>query len=129
MIKHFYIIGPISGCESNNIAEFSRVRDALINAYGRSTIAIIPHDFIASDTPWDVAMRQSISEMLLCALIERGDRLVATPYYDGVVMLDGVEKSEGATLECLIANKLGIPCKHYSEWLALAEKGEKTCKN
>lgn len=57
-----YVIGPVSGVEGGNRAEFEAARSAL-EAAGHS--ASIPHDFIEPGTDWQTAMRVSIARMVL----------------------------------------------------------------
>lgn len=49
---------------------------------------------------------------------------------DGLAMLDGWERSEGAQLEANVARSLMMPVKTVSQWAARmpAKRGRKTCK-
>lgn len=107
-----YEIGPVTGIEYDNIAEFERVKEALRIAGHK---ARIPHEFVGEAWSWQYAMSISIREMLSMTWLSTP--LFPRRKYDGVAMLDGWEQSAGATIEHDIAVSLGIPCKPWREWL------------
>ena len=102
-----YVIGPVSGRENDNREAFEDARRRLEAAGYRVTI---PHDKIAEGTDWQMAMRQSIREMLSV----RAGR----PVYGGVAELPGVFGSRGARCERGVCEQLGIPHKSVAEWCA-----------
>ena len=65
---------------------------------------------------WPAAMRTTLMAILAQA--------------DGLAMLDGWERSEGAQLEANVARSLMMPVKTVSQWAARmpAKRGRKTCK-
>lgn len=107
-----YEIGPVTGIEYDNIAEFERVKEALRIAGHK---ARIPHEFVGEARSWQYAMGISIREMLSMTWLSTP--LFPRRKYDGVAMLDGWEQSAGATIEHDIAVSLGMPCKPWREWL------------
>lgn len=116
MRDNLYEIGPVTGIEGCNRPEFERVRRELNKAgYG----AAIPHDDIPPNTPWNIAMRISICNMLMY-WVGGEDGLFAENEYCGVALLDGWEDSKGATIEHDLAVALGIPCKPWREWLEVS---------
>ena len=56
----------------------------------------------SEDSPWVIAMRYVIGEMLRC---------------DGVALLPGWEESKGACIEARLAKDLGMPTRPIEEWL------------
>ena len=113
-----YVIGPVSGIEDGNRAEFEAARAAL-EAAGHE--ARIPHDFVAEGTDWQTAMRVSISRMLLAGTAEfdpATGELSAGGQFDGVAELPGTIRSRGARCERGICEQLGIPHRPVAEWVA-----------
>lgn len=104
--RWIYIIGPMTGKPNRNIDEFERVRRELDFAGHASEI---PHDFIPEDCTRDEAMRISIEQ--ICHYQKMWWKK------SGIAMLDGMDDSEGATLEQAVAEACGIPCKPWREWL------------
>ena len=102
-----YVIGPVSGREGENRAAFEEARSALEAAGFK---AVIPHDVVDAGGDWQLAMRQSIREMLRV----RAGR----PVYDGVAELPGLFGSRGARCERGVCGQLGIPHKSVEEWCA-----------
>lgn len=107
-----YVIGPVTGIEDGNIAEFERVKEALRIAGHK---ARIPHEFVGEAWSWQYAMGISIREML--SMTRLSTPIFPHRKYDGVAMLDGWEQSDGAMIEHDTAASLGIPCKPWREWL------------
>lgn len=106
-----YIIGPVTGMENENIEEFYRVKRKIWDA--KRYEVTVPHEFILSETPWDIAMLCSIHKMTASIKTPWGK----TRRFDGIAMLDGWEDSKGACLEKQVADAIGIPCKPWEEWL------------
>ena len=102
-----YVIGPVSGHEGDNREAFEEARRELEAAGFKATI---PHDKIAEGTDWQMAMRQSIREMLSVR--------AGKPVYGGVAELRGVFGSKGARCERGVCEQLGIPHRTVAEWCA-----------
>lgn len=109
---NLYIIGPVTGIENENRAEFERAQSALLDA---GYIAYIPHEVIPRDDQfgmlWGYNMKYSIRH-IICNYDWHNE-----PPHFGIAMLDGWENSKGATIEHDLAVALGIPCKPWREWL------------
>ena len=116
-MKNLYVIGPVTGIENDNRPAFEAARQRLFAA-GYWVVGI-PHDHIASGTPWGMAMRISICKMLGHGAGRGFGHIV----YDGVAMLPGWEDSKGARIEHDLAAELGIPCKTVDEWIEEARNG------
>lgn len=80
-----YVIGPVTGREGDNREAFEEARRELEAAGFK---AVIPHDVVDAGGDWQLAMRQSIREMLRV----RAGR----PVHDGVAELPGLFGSRGA---------------------------------
>ena len=102
-----YVIGPVTGREGDNREAFEEARRELEAAGFK---AVIPHDVVDAGDDWQLAMRQSIREMLRV----RAGR----PVYDGVAELPGLFGSRGARCERGVCGQLGIPHKTVGEWCA-----------
>lgn len=116
-----YVIGPVTGIADDNRPAFEAARKRLHDA-GYMPVGI-PHDSIEPGTPWEQAMRMSLCNMLMYMdrFDEKADDLVFDSFeFDGVAMLDGWEKSDGATMEHMIAESVGMPCRTVDEWARLA---------
>ena len=109
---NLYVIGPVTGKPSLNIAEFSRVKEALRIAGHK---ARIPHEFVDIEWSWHDAMRISIREMLRFRRLNTP--MFPSHRYDAIAMLDGWEESKGARIEHDLAEALGIECRPWREWL------------
>lgn len=94
-----YIIGPVSGREGDNRAEFEWARMYLRDK-GFQDVTI-PHDLIPSTATWEEAMRESITAIM-------GS--------DAVAMLPGWAKSKGASIEATLCAQIGIPCMPVTQW-------------
>jgi nucleoside 2-deoxyribosyltransferase len=91
-MKTVYISGPISNMVDKNRSNFELASIILIK---KGYIAVNPLEIVSDDgASWDECMKLDIAEMLRC---------------DAVMALSGWQKSTGATLEIMIARKLGIP--------------------
>lgn len=108
-MKTLYLIGPVTGIENDNRLAFEAARSSLLMV---GYAAAIPHDIIASGTPWHEAMNASISEMTRC--------FDGEPLYDGVAMMPGCEGSRGACIERDLAVALGMTVKTVDEWIEAA---------
>ena len=102
-----YVIGPVTGREGDNREAFEEARRELEAAGFK---AVIPHDVVDAGGDWQLAMRQSIREMLRV----RAGR----PVYDGVAELPGPFGPRGARCERGVCGQLGIPHKTVGEWCA-----------
>lgn len=94
-----YVIGKVTGCEDENRPAFENARKRLERA---GHTVYIPHDFIKPGTSWNVAMRISLSNMLMRA--------------EGVAKLEGDYASRGASIEAATAYDCGMPVKLVCEW-------------
>jgi hypothetical protein len=89
-----YIAGPMTGLPNYNFEAFNTVAAILRFAYPKSLIINPAENFDAVQThPREVYMRQDIKQLMRAAT---------------VVMLEGWQASEGATLEYDIAEALGL---------------------
>ncbi len=113
-----YIIGPVTGVPEDNRPAFEDARRRLANVGYQ---AEIPHSFIPAGTPHKQAMLLSISDMTSVDI--RGKKIV--PFYDGIALLPGNEKSQGARIEKLVAEQCGIPCKSVNEWVEETLRGDR----
>lgn len=103
---NLYVIGAVTGKESDNLPMFNHVRGELMMKGYRVSI---PHDRISSGTGWKKAMGHSIEHI--------GNALSWNPDSFGIAMLDDWQDSKGAKIEHDLAVSLGIPCKPWREWL------------
>jgi hypothetical protein len=84
--------GPISFVPNNNNEKFSNATKKLTS---KGYIVINPLELIENESStWEECMKVDLTEMLKC---------------DAVFVLDGWEKSRGATLEVFLSQKLSIP--------------------
>jgi len=91
-IKTIYLSGPISFVPNNNHEKFSNATKKLTS---KGYIVINPLELIENESStWEECMKVDLTEMLKC---------------DAVFVLDGWEKSRGATLEVFLSQKLSIP--------------------
>lgn len=87
-----YISGPITGKEDLNRANFEETEDLLLQ---KGFSPVNPHK-LPMDIPsqsWENYMRRDLKSLCDC---------------DGIVMLDGWQKSRGAKLEFMLALELGL---------------------
>ena len=108
-----YVSGPVTGMPDDNREAFEAAADELAAC---GYIARIPHWDVRPGEKWPAAMRTTLMAILAQA--------------DGLAMLDGWERSEGAQLEANVARSLMMPVKTVSQWAARmpAKRGRKTCK-
>lgn len=100
-----YVAGPMTGLPELNFPEFERVATAL-RAQGYEVIS--PHEVCPDKSmAWCDAMKRDIVVLLDC---------------DGLVRLEGWEKSKGASLEHYIAAELGLTIYDVAELLPAASK-------
>ena len=91
-----YISGPMRGISELNYPEFNRVDDILVKMgyeIKNPAKAFDGKGGGAEGVSFEECMRQDIKDILEC---------------DGMVMLDGWEKSEGANIEVKVAIGLGL---------------------
>jgi len=91
--KTVYIAGPISKVPHGNVTTFAAVTQAVRNL---GHIARNPHEFcydIPKDAPWETFIRRGIQQLMDCT---------------DIVMLPGWESSDGAVLEQMTAQYVGI---------------------
>lgn len=86
-----YIAGPMTGLPDLNFPTFHAATEAL-RAAGH-TVANPAEINPDHSTPWAVCMQRDIAELVTC---------------EGIVMLPGWEKSDGATIERLFARRMGL---------------------
>lgn len=110
-MRRLYLIGPVTGKPNDNRQAFEEAA-AHLEADGYAVD--IPHAYTNLGECWGFCMRRSITAML--AIDHKGDSL-----FDGVAMLDGWEKSEGAKIEKQLAEALGIPCRPWRDYLSPAK--------
>lgn len=86
-----YVSGPMSGLPDWNFPAFNAASEK-VRALGYE--AINPVDINPDPgTPWEMCLRADIKALCDC---------------DGIVMIDGWEKSKGAHLELNVAHRLGM---------------------
>jgi hypothetical protein len=91
-MKVVYISGPISNMPNHNREAFDRAANKLKK---EGYTAVNPLDIVDDpSSPWTECMKKDLTEMLKC---------------DAVMVIEGWNRSAGATLEVLIASKLGLP--------------------
>jgi len=99
-----YISGPITGLEDGNGAAFATAERVLKDS---GYEVVNPHALkLPLDVDWHVAMRQCVALLAVC---------------DGVALLEGWTRSDGAQLEQWLASALAIESKELGEWLLPAE--------
>ncbi|AIZ01766.1 hypothetical protein ArV1_079 [Arthrobacter phage vB_ArtM-ArV1] len=98
-----YVAGPMTGLPAYNRPKFNEVTDEL-RRFGyhvlnpaRQPLGLEYNDY----------MRRGINDVHKS---------------DGVALLPGWEQSNGARLEQLIARKLGLECRPYTDWENLYEQ-------
>lgn len=110
---NIYVIGPVTGKESENREEFERVRVFLWTARTFDEV-VIPHDLVKKDATWEQGINASIRHII-------DEWTYSTePNMDmrlGIAMLDGWEDSKGARIEHDLACALGIECRPWREYL------------
>jgi nucleoside 2-deoxyribosyltransferase len=97
--KRVYVAGPMTGIANLNRGAFNLAAAQMQN---NGFEPFNPHDLHPGDVDWEDAMKTDIKALCDC---------------DEVAVLDGWQKSRGASLEVFIANQLGIPVKPISHFL------------
>ena len=97
--KSIYIAGPVTGRPwKEAAAQFSaaekRIRAAAAAGSKTEIFTINPMDFCSPDDSWQQAMRICVGEMVRCG---------------GIALLQGWQRSRGATLELKLAQDIHIP--------------------
>lgn len=95
-----YISGPMTGYDQLNYPAFEKAAQQL-RSYGHEVVS--PHELNPiTATEWIECMKVDIRALLDC---------------EGIAVLDGHEKSKGATLENTIAAAMGMEIKSLDDWL------------
>jgi hypothetical protein len=97
-MKRIYVCGKITG--DPNYREKFFEEDERLHACGYEPVD--PASFIATNEPWEKAMRTAIRAMLLC---------------DGVSLLPDWKSSKGAKIEKRLALDVGLDVRNNDEWL------------
>jgi hypothetical protein len=93
MADKVYIAGPMSGYEGFNFPAFNRVEELLRGTYGYKHVVNPAKLHRPTDLPWVEFLKRDLLELITC---------------DAVFLLEGWEKSRGATLEAFVAYALGL---------------------
>ena len=93
MSDKVYIAGPMSGHEEFNFPAFNRVEELLRGTYGYKHVVNPTKLHRTTDLPWVEFLKRDLLELITC---------------DAVFLLEGWEKSRGATLEAFVAYALGL---------------------
>ena len=88
-----YIAGPMSGYEEFNFPAFNRVEELLRGTYGYKHVVNPAKLHRTTNLPWVEFLKRDLLELITC---------------DAVFLLEGWEKSRGATLEAFVAYALGL---------------------
>ncbi len=99
-MMRIYIAGPVTGIPERNGTAFSSAMMALVDAGYRVTnpLHLVPPGMESAK-----AMRRLVPELCAC---------------DGVCLLDGWEKSEGACVEVAVARACGLEVGYLNHWIA-----------
>lgn len=101
-----YVAGPMTGCPDFNYpAFFNAARDLRAVGYGPINPARVRPG--KPPTTWLEFMRHSLHDLADC---------------DGIATLPGWTHSRGASLEVLVARRLGLPVRSVGEWMDAAGK-------
>ena len=93
MSDKVYIAGPMSGYEEFNFPAFNRVEELLRGTYGYKHVVNPAKLHRTTNLPWVEFLKRDLLELITC---------------DAVFLLEGWEKSRGATLEAFVAYALGL---------------------
>jgi hypothetical protein len=114
--RGLYVAGPMAGIPEHNFPAFRRAALRLRNA-GYPVIS--PHE-----VPPPCGCTGALQECRIgdhdWSEFLRADLIVMLSDAGRIAVLPGWEHSRGATLEVLIAERLGMPVKPLNEWLQLA---------
>lgn len=89
-MKTIYLSGPMTGYPDFNYPAFNE-EAARLRKLGYDVIN--PAELNSSDVTWHQCLRKDIAELVQC---------------DGIVLMDGWEKSNGAHLEMHVAHRVGM---------------------
>lgn len=106
-----YVSGPVTGFADGNRPAFEEAARALRAA---GCAARIPHDDVGPGAPWVSAMKLTIMAILAQA--------------DGLAMLEGWERSRGASLERQVALALGMPVMGVGAWIRREDEGTRRAR-
>lgn len=106
-----YIAGPMSGYEEFNFPAFNRAEELLRESYGYEHVVNPAKLHPTTDLPWVEFLKRDLRELIDC---------------DAVFLLEGWEKSRGATFEAVVAYILGLRLykMHHDERFELYEPEE-----
>lgn len=106
-----YIAGPMSGYEELNFPAFNRAEELLRESYGYEHVVNPAKFHPTTDLPWVEFLKLDLQELIDC---------------DAVFLLEGWEKSQGATFEAVVAYILGLRLykMHHDERFELYEPEE-----
>ena len=123
-MRRLYIAGPMTGIEQFNFPEFDEAADTLRFYHGPDECEFICPTELDSKDSRDAAMLNPAGDPKLYRdmtgetwgdLLSRDVRVIADKA-DGVIVLDGWEKSRGACLEVMVAVCGGKPIYDYEAW-------------
>ena len=103
-----YIAGPMSGYEEFNFPAFNRVEELLRESYGYKHVVNPAKLHPTTGLPWVEFLKRDLRELITC---------------DAIFLLEGWEKSRGATLEAFVAYTLGL-CLYKSAPMCHNERFE-----
>lgn len=105
-MTHIFVSGPMSGVAGYNLPRF---RKAAVDLESVGFEVVNPgRRGVIPGYSWVSYMRDSIRDLIDC---------------DGVALLDGWEQSEGAKLEFVIADGLGMPVHGVEWWMRVGVTG------
>lgn len=110
-----YISGPMSGYPDFNYPAFREAEKRLIQKGQKRVVSPAQDSLVVGNVPWHECLKLALTQMMDC---------------DGVVLLEGWEKSKGAQLEVHVARSLLIPVYELEEYIHefLGNLKEKTSK-
>lgn len=112
--KVVYVSGPVTGRDYAEVCrDFADARTWL-RAHGVSHVTT-PTRLVSPGLGYNQAMRECIHEITKRDYDVKEGGLVRRPWYDMIVLLDGWEASDGATLESMVAKTCGIEVVTLSE--------------
>lgn len=97
-----YLAGPMTGVEDYNVPAFDQAHLALRNAgYAVHSPADMTRRY-GTERPYGFYLKAGLYRLLEC---------------DGLALLDGWPRSNGARLEVTVAKAVGMPVRSVVEWL------------